>query len=250
MSEKVSAGCRVDSSDGIPMGVNYSVELLRRDEEDRGHVTAELLRIKQEYRIVDCMVVELGCGLGKNLQLFQADNKILGVDGLAPAVREAQSRGLTVVLGDLESKLEMQSGTADWLLCLDVLEHLVNPLALLTEMRRIMRDGGKAILNVPNHFSLSGRLKLLFGSGLDVHKFFPASHDWDNPHLRFFTYRGIHQMVEAAGFKVLEDRSRNFCLFPKQDVFQRLGLGWAARRIAQRRPSAFAAGFFLIVQKD
>jgi SAM-dependent methyltransferase len=231
------------------MDVNYSVELLRRDEEDRNHITRELLLIKKEYQITDCTVVEMGCGLGNNLQIFQADNTVLGVDGLAPAVGEAQSRGLSVVLANLECPLEMQSETADWMLCLDVLEHLVNSFGLLIEMRRILRDGGKAIINVPNHLSLSGRLRLLLGSGLDVHGFFPDSHDWDNPHLRFFTYRGIHQMVEAAGFKIVEDRSRHFCNFPKQDVFRRLGLGWFTRCIAQQSASAFAGGFFLIIQK-
>jgi SAM-dependent methyltransferase len=234
----------------VLMQVNYSLELLQRDEQDRGHIANELLLIKEAYRIRDCTVVELGCGLGQNLQLFQADNEILGIEGLGPAVLEAQSRGLAVCEGNLESPLEVKSGTADWLLCLDVLEHLVNSISLLIEIRRILRNGGKAILNVPNHFTLGGRLKILFGRNLDVHGFFPTSHDWDNPHLRFFTHRGLLQMVEAADLTVVEDRSKHFCSFPKQNVFDQMGLGLVVRRFAQLRPSVFAAGFFLIVQKQ
>ncbi len=231
------------------MEVNYSVDLLRRDEEDRAHITRELLLIKGEYQITNRRVGELGCGMGKNLQLFQPDNKVFGVEGLAPAVEQARSRGLDVRLADLQSPLDIESESADWLLCLDVLEHLVNPLDLLIEMQRILGNGGRAILNVPNHFNLSGRLKILLGSSLDVHRYFPTSHDWDNPHVRFFTHRGIRKMSESAGFKIIEDRSKHFCSLPKQAIFQKLGLGWAARRVAQQRPSAFAEGFFLIIQK-
>jgi len=143
--------------------VNYSVDLLRRDEQERSHITNELRLIKGEYGIKSCTVLEVGCGLGQNLEVFRSDNNVLGIEGLASAVGEACSRGLTVVQGDLESELDMRAETVDWLLCLDVLEHLERPLNLMLEMRKVLRIGGRAILNVPNHFDLSGRLKLLLG---------------------------------------------------------------------------------------
>jgi len=229
--------------------VNYSVDLLRRDEQERSHITNELRLIKGEYGIKSCTVLEVGCGLGQNLEVFRSDNNVLGIEGLASAVGEACSRGLTVVQGDLESELDMRAETVDWLLCLDVLEHLERPLNLMLEMRKVLRIGGRAILNVPNHFDLSGRLKLLLGHNLDVHKFFPESHDWDNPHLRFFTHAGILQMVEASGFRLVEDRSGHFCSFPKRDLLQPMGFGFALHYLARKKPSMFAGGFFLIVEK-
>src|SRR5712664_396978 len=191
-------------------GVNYSVDLLRRDEQERSHILRELLLVKKEYGIANSMVLELGCGLGQNLEVFRSANNVLGIEGLVSAVGDACSRGLTVVQGYLESQLDMRADTVDWVLCLDVLEHLERPLDLMLEMRKVLRIGGRAILNVPNHFDLSGRLKLLLGHNLDVHKFFPESHDWDNPHLRFFTHAGIIQMVEASGLQLVEDRSGHF----------------------------------------
>ncbi len=232
-----------------PGQVNYSVDLLRRDEQERSHITNELTLIKREYGIKNCTVLEVGCGLGQNLEVFRSDNNVLGIEGLASAVGEACSRGLNVVQGDLESQLDMGTDSVDWLLCLDVLEHLERPLNLMLEVRRVLHTGGRAILNVPNHFDLSGRLKLLLGHNLDVHKFFPESHDWDNPHLRFFTHRGITQMVEASGLEVVEDRSGHFCAFPKRTILQAMGLGFALRYLARKEPSMFAAGFFLIVEK-
>jgi SAM-dependent methyltransferase len=232
------------------MAINYSTELLYRDERDRGHILTELLQIKESYRIENCRVIELGCGLGQNMQLFQADNETHGVEGLTAAVLEARSRGLNVSQGNLELPLTVATDSANWVLCLDVLEHLVNSFGLLVEIRRILCSEGKAIINVPNHFTLGGRLKILLGHNLDVHGFFPSSNDWDNPHLRFFTHRGLLGMVEAAGLTIVEDRSKRFCSFPKQVMFNKLGMGNAVRHFARLSPGSFAAGFFLIVRKS
>ncbi len=225
------------------MEINYSVDLLRRDENERSHIRKELVLIQAEYDIKNCKVLELGCGLGQNLSLFRHDNAVVGIEGLSSAVAQARSRGLTVFQGDLEGKLDLETGTADWVLCLDVLEHLSNPLGLLLEMRRILRNGGRAIVNVPNHFDLSGRVKILLGHDLDVHRFFPQNHEWDNPHLRFFTHRGIRQLTKAAGFEVIEDRSSRIWLSMETSL-RRL-----RRYLAQKSPAAFAPGFFLIIGK-
>src|ERR1700747_1926260 len=131
------------SSIGMP--VNYSVDLLHRDEKERLHIARELVAIKQQYGISNCNLIDVGCGLGQNLQIFDDDNKTLGIEGLTSAVLEARARGLTVLQGDLELPLEVESQSADWVLCLDVLEHLVNSFGLLTEIHRILRGAGKAI---------------------------------------------------------------------------------------------------------
>lgn len=230
--------------------INYSVERLKKDEGERIHIVNELNRIKQEYRICNCTVLEVGCGIGSNLRVFNRDNSTIGIEGLGAAVTEARSRGLPVSAGNLEVPLGVETGRVDWVLCLDVLEHLVNPWGLLTEIRRVLRDKGRAIINVPNHFTLSGRIRLLFGHDLDVCGYFPERHEWENPHVRFFTYRGIRDMAHAAGFRISEDRSEHFPAFPKLASLRRLGLGWAVPHLARMRPSLFAAGFFLIIQKN
>jgi SAM-dependent methyltransferase len=231
------------------MDVNYTIDLLQRDDQERNHIIRELVLIKEEYKIKDCTVVDLGCGTGNNLESFKNDNNVLGFEGLASAVSVARSRALPVCEADLEQRLEMPDSSADWVLCLDVLEHLVNPIKLMHEINRVLRVNGKAVINVPNHFDLTGRMRILHGHSLDVHRFFPDSHDWDNPHLRFFTHRGIKQMVAAAGFKLVDDRSWKFHAFPKKRFFESIGLTFLLRHLAVKYPPAFAAGFFLIIEK-
>jgi SAM-dependent methyltransferase len=251
-----SLGVAADQHDRMPQPerrhtsqINYSVDLLRRDEAERSHITDELSLIKEEYGINSCTLLEVGCGLAQNLEIFRASNSVIGIEGLPSAVNEACSRGLAVIEGDLQSPLAIASDSIDWLLCLDVLEHLEQPLCLMLEMRRVLRVRGRAVLNVPNHFDLSGRLKLLMGHNLDVHNFFPGSDDWDNPHLRFFTHDGIKRLVAASGFQLVQDRSGHFCSFPKVRLFQAAGLHPVLRYLAEKKPSLFAGGFFLIIEK-
>src|SRR5258707_10280778 len=133
----------VGSAESLPTTseseINYSVARLQRDQHERGHIRRELIFIKEKYSITDCVVLEVGCGLGHNLEIFKRDNRVLGVEGLPDAVTQARVGGLDVRQGDLEAGIDLGTGTADWVLCLDVLEHLVNPMNLMIEIRRILR---------------------------------------------------------------------------------------------------------------
>lgn len=230
-------------------GINYSVERLRSDDAEREHIRRELAAIKEQYGITRSTVLEVGCGLGSNLRIFQSDNKVIGIEGLEDAAAEARSRGLEVCQGDLESEICLDAGSVDWVLCLDVLEHLETPMNLMIQIHKVLRLTGKVIINVPNHFDLTGRLKLLVGHDLDVHNFFPENHEWDNPHLRFFTHGGIKQLLRTTGFKLVEDRSARFWSFPKGRILERMGFGPVLRELAMVRPGLFARGLFLVGEK-
>jgi SAM-dependent methyltransferase len=230
--------------------INYSLALLDRDQHERTHIRHELARIKDTYGISNCTVLEAGCGLGHNLELFAPDNTLVGIDGLPEAVAQARMRGLDVREGNLEAELPLASDSIDWVLCLDVLEHLADPTRVLKEVHRILKVHGRVIINVPNHFDLTGRLKILAGHSLDVHGFFPDCREWNNPHLRFFTHRGIRQLMTESCLRIVDDRSGNFVAFPKRLILERMGLRPVLQRLARTWPALFAAGFFLIGEKS
>lgn len=234
------------------MDINYSLELLQKNKASRNHIYNELLLLKNKYCIEKCNVIELGCGLGENLSLFKEDNIVKGVEGLADAVNTARLQGLEIIQANLEYPIiEIPNASQDWILCLDVLEHLVKPFNLLLEIKRILKDNGKAILNVPNHLELRGRLKILFGSGIDVHNFFPEYNEWDNPHLRFFTHSGYRKMIESAGFSLLDDRSYRFNSLPLSNYINKIGvIQLLIGSLAKQNPSLFCSGFFVVIEKS
>jgi SAM-dependent methyltransferase len=229
--------------------VNYTAELLQRDKIERKHIIELLKRIKDEYSISGNKITELGCGLGQNLEVFKDDNYIIGVEGVQDAVDLAQHLDINVILGDLNEPLMLESNSFDWVMCLDVLEHLMNPFELMKEIHRILKNEGKAILNVPNHFTLSGRVKMLFGNGMDVHNYFPNHKEWENPHIRFFTRSGFFEMIASAHFEIIDDYSYLVPSIPKSAMLINTGFSRNIYWVTKRFPALFAAGNFVVLEK-
>lgn len=226
----------------------YSLDYALRDSEQRHHILAELEDIRREFQLSGKKILELGCGFGHNLALFASDNQVRGIESNPEIAAKTAARGIETLNHDLDAGLPDPDESWDVVICLDVLEHLLRLLECAREISRVLKPGGIAILNVPNHFDLKGRFRILFGSDLDVHRFFPDSHEWDNPHIRFFTYRGFRNMLMIAGLGIVDDRSTHFPSIPLVSKYRFIqGL---VRHIARMAPSLFTGGFFVLAQNN
>ena len=230
--------------------INFSLEYLEQADDHRSHVTRTLRQIKNQFNINDNKVIEIGCGLARNLEHFRATNEVCGVDGLVGAVNDVCARGIEAEFADLEQgSLPFADGSFDVVVCIDVLEHINNVKSLMMEIKRIAKDDALIILNVPNHFTLKGRLKLLFGAGMDMHNFFPGSDDWDNPHIRFFTHSGFHRLLDSCGLKTVSDMSE-FVTFEGLGHRKALSPTTPLKKIlAKLFPALFLGGFFVVARK-
>jgi SAM-dependent methyltransferase len=154
-------------------------------------------------------ILSIGCGLGRDIAyLCGSGNLVVGVDLSPAALRIARGHGIRTMQADIGRELPFQSGAFDIVIAKDVLEHLVEPLSLMQEIRRLLKGEGYAVVSVPNHFYYLARLRILLGRGLlwksfgqDHRRLF---HEWDYMHLRFFTYRGFEEFLRAAGFAVVK----------------------------------------------
>ena len=101
-------------------------------------------------RLEPGFVLDVGCGLGRNLS--HLDGNGVGIDADPEAVAIARSRGLTVFTHDEFDRSEYaRPGRFDSLLVAHVLEHLANDDAekLLREHLPFVRPGGRVILICP-----------------------------------------------------------------------------------------------------
>src|SRR5207244_3821228 len=74
-----------------------------------------------------------------------------GCDVSEVAVVEACGRGVIGVCADLNTgALPYRSGAFDRATCLEVIEHVIDPLQLLRELHRVLRPAGRLILTTPN----------------------------------------------------------------------------------------------------
>src|SRR6185437_8214721 len=147
-------------------------------------------------------VLEVGCGAGATLAWLKQrwpDAWAAGADVNEEQVRRAAAHADQAERCDLDETLpSIAPATIDLLLCLDVLEHLRDPWAVLRGLAGLVRPGGRVIVSVPNvrHASvllpLAARGRWRYGgSGI-----------LDQTHLRFFTRETAVELVRDAGFAV------------------------------------------------
>lgn len=145
-------------------------------------------------------VLDVGCGEGgaaAPLRAAGADS-ISGIELLAGPAERARATYDQVVVGDALGALDQLGGDFDTILCYDVLEHLIDPGALLRKLFERSAPGGRLHVSVPNarHISLLRDLVLRGTFG-----YAPVGHR-DATHLRWFTRSDIVRLVEEAGWRV------------------------------------------------
>ncbi len=101
-------------------------------------------------------VLEVGCGLGSTAGIVrERGGDVVAIDVSRDRVEVAQKDGVTVSLGDAQ-RLAFSDGVFDFVLCINVLEHLPEPERFLVEARRSLRPGGLMYLAWANWYSPLG----------------------------------------------------------------------------------------------
>ena len=103
-------------------------------------------------------VLDVGCANGAHLTRAAARcGSIVGVDYdvaqlrvAARMIRERELANARVFAWDITRWLPFSDGAFDVVLFLDVIEHLVPRVAVLREIRRVLRDSGRLLVSGPN----------------------------------------------------------------------------------------------------
>lgn len=145
-------------------------------------------------------VLDVGCGAGGNTGWLRGHGAetVHGIEIMPEYAAKAEQVMDRVWTGTVEQHLASVEAPYDAALCLDVLEHLVDPASVLRELHGKLRPGGTLLVSLPNarHIGLVRDLLLrgTFGYTDIGHR------DWT--HLRWFTRRDAVSAIEAAGFTV------------------------------------------------
>jgi SAM-dependent methyltransferase len=144
-------------------------------------------------------VVEMGCAegrLGAELKQRVPGRRVIGVEIDPAFAEEARTRLDEVVVHDLMTgPPPIQPGTADVITFGDVLEHLVDPEAVLVAVRDLLAPGGRVIASIPNIGHHSVLRPLLRGDFM-----YQPQGQLDATHVRFFTYATIWKLFLDAGY--------------------------------------------------
>jgi SAM-dependent methyltransferase len=157
-------------------------------------------------------LLDIGCWDGTHTvrrgEIVGAE-RILGVEVYEGPAAEAADRGIEVAKLDLEVEpLPWPDRSVDVVVCNQVLEHLKNVWLPMSEIHRVLRPGGHAVLSVPNLASLHNRVLLVIGRQ-------PTSIQVFGPHVRGFTLREFSEFVERGGaFRIERKRGAGFYPIP------------------------------------
>jgi 2-polyprenyl-3-methyl-5-hydroxy-6-metoxy-1,4-benzoquinol methylase len=193
--------------DGIANGLEfYGYDNYLRDEENIKITFAKRLKTIERY-VAKGRLLDVGCATGFFLDLARGQGwEVVGTEVSDFAARYARERfGLDVRVGTLRG-LGLTGEAFDVVTTWDVIEHVLDPMAELQEMRRILRDDGILSIITPNAGSLVARL---------------LGRRWEEfrrvrEHVYFFSRNTLTRMLEKVGFEVLrvESADKVFYLGP------------------------------------
>lgn len=150
-------------------------------------------------------ILDVGCATG--LMAAEIKHKlsveVWGIELVSDVAAEAAKILDRVIAGKIEDAYsQLPDGYFDTIIFADVLEHLQDPLPVLTAMKAKLSPQGEIIASIPNvrHWSV---LKGLIEGRWD----YEDAGILDRTHLRFFTRKSVMELFPGAGFKVADMRA-------------------------------------------
>jgi 2-polyprenyl-6-hydroxyphenyl methylase/3-demethylubiquinone-9 3-methyltransferase len=159
------------------------------------------LATERRQRLRKCLVdvrpgftiLDYGCGHGDGVDFltnlgFSAE----GVDLADGAITKARSRYPNLSFHTLA---DWAPATYDACVCFEVIEHVLDPRALLEKFHGLLKPSGYLALSTPYH-GIAKNLAIAL-HGFDRH------FDIEGSHIRFFTDQSLVRLLTACQFRVL-----------------------------------------------
>jgi len=169
-------------------------------------------------------IFEVGCGAGETLSFLRSAGRCEwagGIEIVGAAAEAARGKIDMVLEGSIEEvELPFDRHSIDVILCLDVLEHLIDPWSVVRRLHVLLKPQGALICSIPNvrYFRVVLPLLLLGRWRYEEQGIL------DRTHLRFFTRESAIALVECSGMKVDMVRSTGLERWNKPAIANLLSL--------------------------
>lgn len=171
-------------------------------------------------------VLEIGCGTGATLTWLQKRKSAtytVGIEIATAAAEAAKSNANEIHCLDFERvELPEKTGKFNLILCLDVLEHMIDPWRAVDRLvSRYLEEGGTLIISLPNVRHYSVALPLLLRGRWD----YQEAGLLDRTHLRFFTRHTAFGLLNHAQLQPARALDSGFELQSRKGLFNMLTAG-------------------------
>jgi len=141
-------------------------------------------------------VLDVGCGTGAILAMFQKSFEAYGTDTSALAIEFCRKRGLANTFCCTLDTFPRSELRFDLITLLDVIEHIDNDGGILRQTYELTKPDGHILVTVP------------------AYQFLWSRHDDLNHHKRRYTRSRLQHLLETGGFIVEKLSYYNSLLFP------------------------------------
>jgi 2-polyprenyl-3-methyl-5-hydroxy-6-metoxy-1,4-benzoquinol methylase len=136
-------------------------------------------------------VLDVGCGLGEFLnRCVQEKHHAVGIEVTKSIVDQLVSEGLEVYCKSLSSFRDMQL-RYDWVACIDVIEHLPDPLAAIEALAGFVKPKGMLLIHTPNGNAIAKYAEQAHGIHVDPE------------HLNYFRPEQLVRLFERHGLSLV-----------------------------------------------
>jgi SAM-dependent methyltransferase len=146
-------------------------------------------------------ILELACGLGRNVPMLEACDRYLGIDlsdvAIERAARKFAGRPNLAFWRTDAVNSGLPEAAFDAVLAIEIIEHVHDPERLMAESFRLLKPGGRFLINSANRDSL--HLRMLRALGLPE---FKATIE----HIREFGFAEMTAILEGIGFRITASR--------------------------------------------
>lgn len=193
------------------------------------------------YKVVSCLehargnsLLDLACGDGLMTAMFsQRFDRVVGVDASSKHIDEARKRVPSAQFHDSLIEDFQSDEKFDTVLLLDILEHVVDPVAVLRKAASFLSQGGVLIAHVPNANAINRRLAVLMGTLTSCHELSPFDLQIAG-HRRSYELHTLVADLQAAGLKVGDTGGIFYKMmstaqidwFLKNGLWEEGGFGW------------------------
>jgi 2-polyprenyl-3-methyl-5-hydroxy-6-metoxy-1,4-benzoquinol methylase len=143
-------------------------------------------------------ILDYGCGKGKILSdilQLNPESRVYGADISRTALREAAKNVPKAKLLSINDnqRVSLPSRSCDYILSLDVIEHVYDTEKVFLEFNRLLKPGGTLLLSTPYCGLIKNIIVALIG--------FELVYDPVSPHIRFYTKKSLIRIVKKFGFE-------------------------------------------------